>query len=252
MKNILNEVLSKRDRKEFKEFVVFLANQSPGICLRNGIIQLFRNYCDQHNKPQTFRRNSSMFNFLKKTQELFIADDTLVMLHRYATAKYHFCRIRLDGEYMEEISLEDYLDLRDLYHSKNKGDNYNLKIDFMPFYDFSPSIRDSRTIGNGIRFLNRYMCSNIFNRPDEWSTKLFQFIKLHQFNGRQLLVNSAHIKDLEKFYSRLEKMLEWLQRKNPGASYNSVESRMKKEGFEVGWGNTVERISETIQPCLTS
>jgi sucrose synthase len=78
-----------------------------------------------------------------------------VLLHRYAIAKYHFCRIRLDGEYMEEISLNDYLDLRDLYFLKKKRDNYQLKIDFRPFYDFSPSIRDTRSVGNGIRFLNR-------------------------------------------------------------------------------------------------
>ena len=242
--------MNKKDRKEFKEFVVFVANQPMDICLRNGIIQLFRQYCDQHNKPQKFRRNSSMFNFLKKTQELFLADGTLVMLHRYAIAKYHFCRIRLDGEYMEEISLNDYLDLRDLHFSKKKKDNYQLKIDFMPFYDFSPSIRDIRSVGNGIRFLNRYMCSNIFSRPSEWNTKLFQFIQLHQHNGRQLLVNGALIKDLETFYNKLEKMLEWLKRKNPEASYSSVETRMKKEGFEVGWGNTVERISETFQTLL--
>ncbi len=219
MKNILNEILNKKDRKEFKEFVVFVANQPTGICLRNGIIQLFRQYCDQHNKPQKFRQNSSMFNFLKKTQELFLADGTLVMLHRYAIAKYHFCRIRLDGEYMEEISLNDYLDLRDLYFLKKKRDNYQLKIDFMPFYDFSPSIRDTRSVGNGIRFLNRYMCSNIFSRPSEWNTKLFQFIQLHQHNGRQLLVNGALIKDSDTFYNKLEKMLEWLKGKNPEASY---------------------------------
>ena len=250
MNNILNEILNKKDRKEFKEFVVFVANQPTSICLRNGIIQLFRQYCDQHNKPQKFRRNSSMFNFLKKTQELFLADGTLVMLHRYGFAKYHFCRIRLDGEYMEEISLNDYLDLKDLYFLKIKRDNHQLKIDFMPFYDFSPSIRDTRSVGNGIRFLNRYMCSNIFNRTSEWNTKLFQFIQLHQHNGRQLLVNGVLIKDLETFYTKLEKMLEWLKRKNPEASYSSVETRMKKEGFEVGWGNTIERISETFQTLL--
>ncbi|MBW2450426.1 MAG: sucrose synthase [Deltaproteobacteria bacterium] len=250
MSNILNEILNNKDRKEFKEFVAFVANQPTGICLRNGIIQLFRQYCDEHNKPKKFRQNSTMFNFLKKTQELFPADGTLVILHRYAIAKYHFCRIRLDGEYMEEISLNDYLDLRDLYFLKKKRDNHQLKIDFMPFYDFSPSSRDTRSVGNGIRFLNRYMCSNIFSRPDEWNTKLFQFIQLHQHDGRQLLVNGTLIRDSETFYNKLEKMLEWLKDKNPEASYSNVETRMKKEGFEVGWGNTVERISETFQTLL--
>jgi sucrose synthase len=250
MKNVLVDILNKRDRKDFKEFVVFATSQQFGICLRNGIIQLFRQYCDEHNKTQKFRQNSSMFNFLKKAQELFLADGALVMLHRYAIAKYRFYRIRLDGEYMEEISLNDYLDLRDLQFLEKKRDNYQLKIDFMPFYDFSPSIRDTRTLGNGIRFLNRYMCSNIFSQPDKWNAKLFEFIKLHQHNGRQLLVNGTLIKDFDKFFNNLEKMLEWLKHKKPEAPYSSVKTRMKKEGFEVGWGNTVSRISETIQTLL--
>lgn len=250
MKNVLYEILNKKDRKDFQEFVVFVTNQKFGICLRNGIIQLFRQYCDQHNKTQKFRHNSSMYNFLKKAQELFLADGTLVMLHRYAIAKYRYYRIRLDGEYMEEVSLTDYLDLRDSYVMKKKVENSHLHIDFMPFYDFSPSIRDTRTVGNGIRFLNRYMCSNIFSRPDEWNAKLFEFIQLHQHNGRQLLVNGALIKDFDTFYNKLEKMLEWLKQKKPDAPYSSIETRMKKEGFEVGWGNTVGRISETIQTLL--
>ena len=128
MKNVLTEILNKRDHKDFKEFVVFVINQQFGICLRNGIIQLFRQYCSQNNKTQKFRQNSSMFNFLKKAQELFLADGTLVMLHRYAIAKYRYYRIRLDGEYMEEVSLSDYLDLRDSYVLKNKVGNYQMQI----------------------------------------------------------------------------------------------------------------------------
>ena len=114
---------------------------------------------------------------------------------------------------MEEVSLTDYLDLRDSSVMKKTMDNHHLHIDFMPFYDFSPSIRDTRTVGNGIRFLNRYMSSNIFSRPDEWNAKLFEFIQLHQFDGQQLLVNGTLIKDFETFYSKLEKMLEWLKLK---------------------------------------
>ena len=69
-------------------------------------------------------------------------------------------------------------------------------------------------------------------------------------NGRQLLVNGALIDSLDAFYGKLEKMLEWLKHKDEAAPYSSVERRMKKEGFEVGWGNTVSRISETIQTLL--
>lgn len=250
MKNQLKSIIRKNEHKDFKELVSFITSQHQKIYLRNGIIQLFREYCDQNRKTNKFRLNSSLFNFLKQAQELFITKEHLVLMHRYAIAKYRFYMIRRDGEYMEEISLPTYLDLKD-YFARQKGrDGYHLHIDFMPFYDFSPSVRNIHSVGNGIRFLNRYLSSNIFSRPDEWNAKLFEFIKLHQYNGRQLLVNDALVKDLDAFYTKLERLLDWLKKKKPETPYTSVEARMKKSGFEVGWGNTAGRIVETVKTLL--
>jgi sucrose synthase len=192
-----------------------------------------------------------LFNFLKKAQELFITKEHLVLMHRYAIAKYRFYMVRRDGEYIEEITLSKYLDLKDYYALQERKDGNHLHIDFMPFYDFSPSIRDTRSVGNGIRFLNRYLSSNIFSKPEEWNAKLFEFIKLHQYNGRQLLVNDKLIKDTEAFFTQLEQLLEWLGKKKPETPFSSVEAKMKRSGFEVGWGNTVGRIIETVETLLS-
>ena len=250
MKNLLGSIIRKNEHKDFKELVSFITSQHQKIYLRNGIIQLFREYCDQNQKTNKFRESSSLFNFLKKAQELFITQEHLVLMHRYAIAKYRFYMIRRDGEYMEEIPLSTYLDLKDYYAQQKGKDGHHLHIDFMPFYDFSPSVRNIRSVGNGIRFLNRYLSSNIFSRPDEWNAKLFEFIKLHQYNGRQLLVNDALVKDPDAFYTKLERILEWLKKKKPETPFTSVEARMKKSGFEVGWGNTAGRIVETIKTLL--
>jgi sucrose synthase len=94
------------------------------------------------------------------------------------------------------------------------------------------------------------LSSNIFSRPDEWNTKLFEFIKLHQYNGRQLLINGTFTNDFERFCIELEHLLEWLRKKKPETPFASVEARMKKSGFEVGWGNTVGRITETVETLL--
>ncbi len=250
MKNILGSIIGKNERKDFKELISFVTSQQQDIYLRNGIIQLFREYCDHNRKTKKFRQSSSLFEFFKKVQELFITKEHLVLMHRYAIAKYRFYMVRKDGEYMEEIPLSTYLDLKDYYALQKSRDGHHLHIDFMPFYDFSPSIRDTRSVGKGIRFLNRYLSSNIFSRPDEWNTKLFEFIKLHQYNGRQLLVNGAILRDLRAFYAALEQLLEWLKKKKPDTPFSSVEARMKKSGFEVGWGNTVGRIIETVETLL--
>ena len=251
MDNLLDTLIDKKDRRDFKEFVFFVTNQSKRILPRNEIIKLFRQYCDHHGKTEKFREKSSLFNLFKKIQELLVTDDYLVMLHRYIIAKYRFYLVRLDGEYIEEITLSNYLNLKDYHTTKKKLDNNRLQLDFMPFYDFSPTIRDIRSVGNGIRFLNRYMCSNIFSRPHEWNSKLFEFIKLHQYNGRQLLVNGTIIKDIDSFYHELEQLLEWLRKEKPDTPFSGIEARMKRSGFEVGWGDTVGRIIDTMQALLS-
>lgn len=247
MKNLLVSIIKKNYLDDFREFVFFITSQYGEIMLRNDVIQMFRDYCDRNDKTKIFSEESSLFNFFKKIQELFIADNHIIIMHRYSIARFRFYRIRPDGEYMEEISLPHYLDLKDSYvPGKNRG-THPLRIDCMPFYNFSPLIRDVQSVGNGIRFLNRYMCSNIFSQPKKWNAKLFEFIKLHQYNGRQLLVNGTLIKDMDMFYGELEKMTEWLQDKNPETPFFRVEKSMKKAGFEVGWGNTVHRIAESLQ-----
>jgi sucrose synthase len=250
MENLLNSLIAEEDRKEFKELISFISGSGTDIVLRNGIIQLFRSYCDKYERLAPSQEKSSIFAFIKKAQELFIVENHLALMHRYAMAKYRFYIVRNDGEYIEETTLASYLNLKDYYSGQMKSNGLRLRLDFMPFYDFTPSIRDIRSVGNGIRFLNRYMSSNIFSRSREWIEKSFRFIRMHQYNGQQLLVNGAIHNDPKLFLEEVEKVLEWLEGEPSEAPYSSVEARLKKSGFEVGWGNTVGRIQETMQILL--
>ncbi len=251
MNNLLKDLISKKDQRDFKELTVFFANQpSLQVWLRNPIIQMFREFCDHCEKPDAFRDKSSVFDFIKKCQELFPINEHLAVMHRHAITRFRFYLIHKDGEYIEEIDLPHYLTLKDNYMAVHNQDGGGLKLDFLPFYDFSPSIRDTRTIGNGIRYLNRYMCSNIFSKPDEWNAKLFEFVKLHHYQEKQLLVNGTIINDLETFLAEAEKMVAWLRTQKAEKPFKAVESRMKKAGFEVGWGNTAGRIVETMQMLI--
>jgi sucrose synthase len=250
MENLLHMLIGKKDRQDFKELINFFAGSASAILLRNDIIQLFRDYCDQYKKSKSFRTKSSIFLLIKKIQELFFTGDHLTLMHRYAIAKYHYYLIRMDGEYIEEITLSEYLDRRDHYTHQTHKKAQQLRIDFMPFYDFSPIIRDVRSVGRGIRFLNRYMSSNIFSRPKEWLEKAFNFLKIHQYEGQQLLLNGAILNEPNQFLPELEKALDWIRTKPANTPYSRIKARLKKSGFEVGWGNTAGRIQETMQLLL--
>jgi sucrose synthase len=246
-KHPLTGIMTKNDRKEFREYIAYLAGLEQKFFLRNEIIMAFRQYCDINAKNKRFRENSSIFDFIKKIQELFVNTDHIALLHRHDIAKYAFYILRCDGEYMEEIDSVTYLDMKDRHALPEKGATTSLHIDFMPFYDYAPSMKDAQNIGNGIRFLNRYLCSQIFVDPDKWHAKLFNFIKLHKYNEQQLLVNGALIKDFRTFFAVLQQLLRWLKTRKPEDTFASVALKMRREGFEAGWGNSVGRIIDSMQ-----
>jgi len=250
MENLLYSIIKKKDHRDFKELVVFITDSKTPIVLRNGIILLFRQFCDKNSKSEAFSEKSSIFDFIKKAQELFLVDDHIAVMHRYAIAKFHFYLIRQDGEYIEEIPLSRYLALRDYHFQPQAPDSMPLRLDFMPFYDFSPTIRDTRSIGNGIRFLNRYMSSSLFSRPKEWAKKSFDYLKLHQYKGQQLLINGSILQDTGTILSRTENFIEILGQQPPDTPYEKIAGKMKKAGFEAGWGNTAGRIRESMQSLI--
>ncbi|HPQ52736.1 MAG TPA: sucrose synthase [Spirochaetota bacterium] len=247
MKDMISTIINTKELKDFKDFFTELCSGEQRFLLRNDLLLAFENYCVAGKKSKTFREKSSVLDFLKKIQELFFRDGYAVIMHRHGIAKYRFYLLRCDGEDMTELDVGEFLDYKDQYLLQGKNEGMHLHIDLMPFYDFSPSIRDTKNIGNGIRFLNRYLCSSIFQHPGDWNQRVFDFLKLHTYKGRQLLVNGDIIEDFRTFIKELESMTEWLQGKNPDTPFSSVEQKMRKSGFEPGWGNTAGRIVETME-----
>lgn len=247
MENALNNFINKKELMDFREFVSLLSGHGGKFLLRNDLILVYHRFCDMKEKQGRAREESSIFSFIKKVQEIIIRENYIVIMHRYAIARYRFYLLRKDGDFMEEIDLDTYQDLKDATFMHGRGDGRALPIDFMPFYDYSPSLKDPKAIGNGIRYLNRYMSSSIFSRPEEWNTKLFEFVKLHRYEHLQLLVNGEVIGTFQELYDALYRIVDWLGTRNPKAPYRSVQSAMRRAGFEPGWGNTVGRILETMQ-----
>ena len=247
MNCLVTDIISKKDLNDFREIAILLSNEKDDFLLRNDILLIFSDYCKKNKKSVKYRNSSSIANFLRKIQELFNHDDYFVIMHRYSIAKYRFYLLHVDCTLMEEITVSEYLDYKDSYILGDLPEKKRLHIDYMPFYDFAPSIKDAKSIGSGIRYLNRYLSSNIFSSPEEWNNKLFEFIKLHKYNDLQLLVNGIILTNFDMFLNELQKTAEWLKGENPGTPFISLEKKMKKAGFEAGWGNTASRIFETMQ-----
>jgi len=247
MHGLIKSIIPEAEMMDFKEFLAMLDQQEKTFLLRNEIILSFEEYCDVNGKDDDFRTGSGMYGFLRKVQEMFIGKTHTVVMHRYAVARYRFYRLRNDAEYMEEISIPTFLNLKDKHVTKGRTEGSELHLDFLPFYDFSPSIRDTKKVGNGIRFLSRYLCANIFQNPREWKRRSFDFVKLHKYNGQQLLVNGDVIENFRHCIEEMGTVVAWLKEQDPETPYTEVASRLKRHGFEPGWGNTVGLIIQNME-----
>jgi len=246
--NVLDKLIDEADQKDFQEFIFILGTLENKYLLRNDILLKFLEIFKAKNKETSFFSESSMIQFLKQVPEMFFIKDYLIILHRYNIARYRFYRANRSGDFIEEISTADYLKYKDRYALGKdvQQTKPHLKIDFLPFYDYSPTMRDSKSIGNGIRFLNKHLSSSLFQHGDKWGRKLFEFIKLHKVDGKLFLVNGNILGNVEEFLDELEKTLSWLKDVSPDTSYLKLKDRLEKAGFESGWGKDAARIKETM------
>jgi sucrose synthase len=58
-----------------------------------------------------------------------------------------------------------------------------------PFYRDFPKLKEARSIGNGMQFLNRRLASQLVQDMEKGSRSLLDFLRMHQARGLQLLVN---------------------------------------------------------------
>ena len=248
MKNRLPDLIDEREHKDFKDFIFIINNQESRYLLRNDILLTFREIGRQKGLPSDFLKDSSMARFLDRVHEMFIIEDFVLILHRYDIAKYRFYRMTVSGDYMEEIGVAEYLKHKDIYVRGQQAVRRKppLKVDFMPFYDYSPTMRDPRHIGNGIRYLNKHLSSSLFQNSEQWYRKLFEFMQLHKINGQQLLVNGAIHTELPAFRETLEETLRWLRDEPDNRPLEEIRDRLKRDGFEDGWGRNVGLIRETM------
>ena len=155
MTHLLEKLIPKEEQKDFKDFIFILCDLEQQYLLRNDILLKFREVYED--RGDAFLHRSETARFLNQVPEMFRLDGTLLILHRHAIARYRFYQTNRHCEFMEEISTADYLRRKDSFALGKDALRHQapLVIDFIPFHDYAPAMRDAKNIGNGIRFLNK-------------------------------------------------------------------------------------------------
>ncbi|HBB34452.1 MAG TPA: sucrose synthase [Cyanobacteria bacterium UBA8803] len=246
MLNLIQDVLDSEEKSDLRQFASQLRTSGPRYLLRNDIVTAFGEYCTSNQKPGYFAQSSHLGRLIYYTQEIILEDECLYLIVRPKIASQEAFRLFEDLS-VEPITVQELLDVRDRFVNRYKPQEGDiLELDFKPFYDYSPTIRDPKNIGKGVQFLNRYLSSKLFQDPQEWQSSLYNFLSIHNFQGTQLLINER-IKSQQQLSEQVKEALRFVSDRPDDELYQTLRFKLQEMGFEPGWGSTASRIQQTLE-----
>ena len=246
MSYTIEAVLNSAEKSDLREFISELKASDQRYLLRNDILNAFHQFCQQKKDPHQFETASRLGKLIYYTQEIILEAESICLILRPKIAHQEAYRI-FDDLTVEPISISQLLDTRDRFvnrHHPEEGDVF--EIDFQPFYDYSPIIRDPKNIGKGLQFLNRFLSSKLFQAPSQWLEALYNFLNLHSYNGITLLIN-GRIADRQQLSDRVKQALNFIGELPSDKPFEEFHFDLQNLGFEPGWGNTAGRVRETLE-----
>lgn len=244
-----------------QEFLFSLARQAPPpIFLHNDILLAFEKYLVLHQGVMAASRKflaidnnghgplHSAHRFLLRVQEILHLGDHLIMVYRPRRASCRIYRLDRNSDILLQLSISEFLAIKEKLVKPDLPYNHStLEIDLAPFYDYGPNLRDPDTIGDGIKHLNFHLSASLAQQPEKWGQTLYEFLKLHQLHGVQLLLDGNIIRNPQELESALEDAVDFLERCDCPDNLPRLHERLKAIGFHEGWGNNGARILETMQ-----
>ncbi len=246
MSELIQAVIDSKEKADLRTFASDLRHQEKRYLLRNDIVTAFAEYCNNHQKPENFFKSSNLGKLIDYTQEIIREDSNLCLIIRPKIASEEIYRLTEDLT-VETMTIQELLDVRDRFVNRfhpNEGDI--LELDFQPFYDYTPTIRDPKNIGKGVQYLNRYLSSKLFQDPKQWLEALFSFLRIHRYNGTQLMINER-IQSAQQLSDQIKKAITFVNERPSEEPFDRLRFVLQLMGFEPGWGNTAGRILETLE-----
>ncbi len=244
MYELVQAVFNGDEKIALRQLICALSASGKRYFLRNEILLFFADYCHQSQKPAYFYYSSSIGKLIQYTHEIILEEDNTWFVIRPKIAKQEVWRLTADLNSFEQMTPQVLLDVSD--RLVNRYQNHILEIDLHPFYEGSPRIDDPRNIGQGLAFLNRYLCNQLLTDPQYWLEMLFQALQGLQHDGIRLLL-SDRIPSGIHLARQIKLALKLLNERSPNEPYEKFRFDLQELGFEAGWGNTAARVCETLE-----
>jgi sucrose synthase len=184
------------------------------------------------------------------TQEVVVDAPVLYLAIRARVAEWHYLRVDTEEMLAMTVPPSEFLAAKERLVLGTDRERYVLEIDLAPFERDFPKPSRAEWIGRGVEYLNRLLSSRLFHDDGTGVRRLFDFLRVHQVEGRQLMLNGT-IRDPEELRMGLRRAVRYLRKTiaEEGAGSDWL-GALAEIGFEPGWGGTPERARESMELLL--
>jgi len=231
------------NREKVYLFLRHCIGQERAFLLHSDLHDLFDEFCRQ-SAPEM--ADSPLAEMVAVAQEAVLEAPWICFSIRPAIARWQYLRFHVEAVEFEEISVSDFLRFKERQVTSADPENeWSLEVDLGPFSREFPKLRESRSIGRGVEFLNRRLSSQLFQDLSNGDQSLLEFLRVHQYQGQQLMVNHM-LPDVAGLRRSLRRAEDYLAVVDQGAGWEEVGHRLRELGFEPGWGRDVARMRDTL------
>lgn len=249
MKNhkLLNKIqkVLEENRKAVYLFFHGFQNLERPFLLSSDVMDIFERFTEKESGASL--KDSAFEEMILSTEECAVRFPFACFAVRQDPSQWFYIRFHMEDIFMEELTVTEFLMAKEVIVEPDRApDESLLELDFEPFVREFPRMRETRSIGRGVEFLNRALSGRMFSQQEEGFMKLLQFLRLHQFNGQPLML-AKRINDVPALREALRSAMKALDKSDPDAEWNEFSSRLLELGFLPGWGKTAERVLDSLQ-----
>ncbi len=221
----------------------FLSHDRPFL-LRSDIVDEYQAYLGS--LPNEELSDSAFDDLINRVQEAVVRSPWIDFAYRPRIGRWAYVRIHVEEMHCEAIDASVFLQSKErLSNPRQRDDDWVLETDLSPFNREFPKLKEPRSIGRGVEFLNRNLSSQLFNDLSKQGDILLRFLQVHECMGQQLMLNDR-LQSIHQLQDSVNQALDSLSRQPKDANWDAVGHSLQDLGFEPGWGATVERMTETL------
>ncbi len=239
----LREYMDKRKDEALRVLHHYFGYSKPFL-LRSELRDGFEALCQ--NQDCAYLETTPLGSMINVAQEAALSHPWMYLAIRPYIARWQYLRLHAETMTIEPVEISEYLRFKEqLVNGRAHDDRWALEIDLDPFSREFPKMKEARSIGNGVEFLNRRLSSQLFDTSDKGTQLLYGFLSVHSYRNQQLMLNER-ITDVDSMRRALRHADDYLTGVDPDAQWEVVGQALRDLGFEPGWGANAERMRDSI------